>query len=317
MNADQSIILIGMLAVFSYLQISVWWIGNRAYSIDYETRCLVRRRGLCKLIYFKPEHFGRYSIWEVAFFFFSYLQLILFSVLFALSFFYDIARVAARGAVIVVIVSLTAMVARIAYNDITCAIEDRKMGYRPKRKKRSEIPSYGIPGVSDKLMDALDELSRTIKYQLQYLYDKKRNRIKNGDREALERLADEFVWYFKNYLNVEVDEDKETVILKGKLARRYEIECSFDSQKRSVFPDLNGAAYRPHLVVKGTKDYLGIEFVSADVDEFDTPGRAEIVTLYSLALYENLNEGAEFTIREGPKIVGTGKILSVVPNGAR
>ena len=291
--------------------------GNRLYSIEYETRCLVRRRGLCKLIYFKPEHFGRYSIWEVVFFFASYLQLILFSILFALSFFYDIARAAAFGVSIALTVSVAAIVARLAYNDISCVIEDRRMGYRPKRKKRSEIPSYGIPGVPDKFVDALGEFTQTVKYQLRYLYDKKRNRIKEGDQDAIDRLTDEFVLYLKDYRNVEVDEDKETVILKGKLSRRYEIECSFDSQKRSVFPDLNGAAYRPHLVVKGTKEYLGIEFVSADVDEFDTPGRAEIVTLYSLALYENLNEGAEFTIREGPKIVGTGKILSVVPNGAR
>lgn len=48
-------------------------IGNRSYSSWYETHCLVRRTGICRLIYYKPKHFGRYTLYEVVSFFASFL----------------------------------------------------------------------------------------------------------------------------------------------------------------------------------------------------------------------------------------------------
>ena len=68
--------------------------------------------------------------------------------------------------------------------------------------------------------------------------------------------------------------------------------------------------YMPHLVIKGTKEYLGVVFESSDIESFDNYGKAIIRTLYSLNLYENLIDGTEFTIREGNKIVGSGRIIA-------
>ena len=51
------------------------YIGNRPYSIFYETRCLIRPVGLFRLVYFRPKHFGRHTCFEVCAFFASYLQI--------------------------------------------------------------------------------------------------------------------------------------------------------------------------------------------------------------------------------------------------
>lgn len=56
-------------------------IGNRSYSIWYETHFLVKKQGICKLIYFKPKHFGRYTLYEVISFFISFLFPIMFGCL--------------------------------------------------------------------------------------------------------------------------------------------------------------------------------------------------------------------------------------------
>ena len=66
----------------------------------------------------------------------------------------------------------------------------------------------------------------------------------------------------------------------------------------------------PHLMINGTKTYLRIAFVSSDLAKFDINGKAIVRTLYDHSLYQNLIEGKEFSIREGNKIVGNGKIIS-------
>ena len=39
-------------------------IGNRSYSLWYETHFLIEKKGICKLIYFKPKHFDRYTLYK-------------------------------------------------------------------------------------------------------------------------------------------------------------------------------------------------------------------------------------------------------------
>ncbi len=50
-------------------------IGNRSYSLWYETHFLIEKKGICKLIYFQPKHFDRYTLYEVIAFFGSYLAI--------------------------------------------------------------------------------------------------------------------------------------------------------------------------------------------------------------------------------------------------
>lgn len=82
--------------------------------------------------------------------------------------------------------------------------------------------------------------------------------------------------------------------------------------------------YCPHLVIgdvsqrqsvfaenhKALEQYLGVQF--CDGPEQLLPGVPVVITIkllyYPQELYENLLPGTEFTIREGPKIVGYGQV---------
>ena len=76
---DWLIIIFPMLGVIAWLQNEASGnIGNRSYSSWYETHFLVERKGICKPIYFKPKHFGRYTLFEVACFFASFAYILIY-----------------------------------------------------------------------------------------------------------------------------------------------------------------------------------------------------------------------------------------------
>ena len=67
-------LVFGIIIVFLMGQnIAAGNIGNRSYSLWYETHFLIKKQGICKLIYFRPKHFGRYTLYEVISFFVSFL----------------------------------------------------------------------------------------------------------------------------------------------------------------------------------------------------------------------------------------------------
>lgn len=71
---DIVLLICGAIGLFVWGQMEASGnIGNRAYSIWYETHCLIEKRGIFNLIYFKPKHFERYTLYEVVSFFSSYL----------------------------------------------------------------------------------------------------------------------------------------------------------------------------------------------------------------------------------------------------
>ncbi len=79
---------------------------------------------------------------------------------------------------------------------------------------------------------------------------------------------------------------------------------------RSTAPNLSCRFYCPHLIVKGTKDYLGVRFVDGDTISLGGCGSAVIETMYGGVDYGALLlEGAEFSIAEGGNIVGEGKVI--------
>ncbi len=69
------------LITFTWLQVALFSVGNRSYPARYRSRGLVKRKGLCKLIYFKPQFFHRYRFDEVLMYFASFAVLLVGAVL--------------------------------------------------------------------------------------------------------------------------------------------------------------------------------------------------------------------------------------------
>lgn len=75
-----------------------------------------------------------------------------------------------------------------------------------------------------------------------------------------------------------------------------------------IFPQ--GGMYRPHAIVSGTTDLLGIVFLNGPhhIAAGET-AEVEFQALYHPNVdYRNLTVGAQFTIVEGVRIVAVGKI---------
>jgi hypothetical protein len=84
---------------------------------------------------------------------------------------------------------------------------------------------------------------------------------------------------------------------------------SADKSGRASIPE---PGYMPHLVVKGDVEYLGIRLLKAyDDAELNRPARWSLHLLYYPQVdYSKLKEGIQFDVREGPRVVGEGRIIS-------
>lgn len=71
-----------------------------------------------------------------------------------------------------------------------------------------------------------------------------------------------------------------------------------------------GEVYRPHFVIKGTSEYLGIQFIKLEEKPFDTKILCKIKTLYDGIDYSGLVSGISFEIKEGAHTVGDGIVVS-------
>jgi translation elongation factor EF-Tu-like GTPase len=73
--------------------------------------------------------------------------------------------------------------------------------------------------------------------------------------------------------------------------------------------------YRPHLIHKGTEEYLGVSVVGVPETEAVLPGTTRTVEfeiMYPDLDYTRLSVGAEFEIREGSRSVGEGIVTKVL-----
>ena len=84
--------------------------------------------------------------------------------------------------------------------------------------------------------------------------------------------------------------------------------CFFADSYRKNFP--SGTAYRPHFVIKGTTEYLGIEFLNLDEMPLGEEILSDIKFLYNNVDYSALAAGTTFEIKEGAHIVGEGVVIS-------
>ena len=85
-------------------------------------------------------------------------------------------------------------------------------------------------------------------------------------------------------------------------------EVIFYSGQREDLP-VNG--YRPDAIFNETGDYWGITFMELAIENFDVPSPAIIKFSFQDCHYEEVMPGQLFTIMEGSRQVGEGKIISI------
>ena len=93
----------------------------------------------------------------------------------------------------------------------------------------------------------------------------------------------------------------------------FTISCTiiFFSKKMTNPPNLINGKYSPHIVVKGTEEHLGINFIDGEDVIFDQPIRSNALPVNEDVDYSSLQVGTEFFILEGSTIVGEGFVKEI------
>ena len=86
---------------------------------------------------------------------------------------------------------------------------------------------------------------------------------------------------------------------------------TFFSKKRRTLPNLNNGKYCPYLVVKGSEQLLGVNFIDGEDSIFNKPIRANALPVNEDIDYSALQVGSEFLILEGSAIVGEGLVKEI------
>lgn len=86
---------------------------------------------------------------------------------------------------------------------------------------------------------------------------------------------------------------------------------TFFSKKMVNPPNLNNGKYCPHLVIKGSAQQLGVNFIDGEDVIFDKPIRANALPVDEDIDYSALQVGTEFLILEGSTIVGEGLVKEI------
>ena len=96
----------------------------------------------------------------------------------------------------------------------------------------------------------------------------------------------------------------------------FTICCSvtFFSKKRGTPPNLNNGKYCPHLVIKGSEQLLGVNFIDGEDGIFDKSIRANALPVNEDIDYSALQVGTEFLILEGSTTVGEGLVKEIFPH---
>lgn len=98
----------------------------------------------------------------------------------------------------------------------------------------------------------------------------------------------------------------------------FTISCivTFFSKKMTNLPNLNNGKYSPHIVVKGTKEPIEINFIDGEDVIFDQPIRANALPANEDIDYFSLQVGTEFFVMEGSAIVGEGIVKELFQHGS-
>ena len=97
----------------------------------------------------------------------------------------------------------------------------------------------------------------------------------------------------------------------------FTISCTvtFFSKKNTNPPNLNNGKYSPHIVIKGTEEYLEINFIDGEDVIFDKSIQANALPVNEDVDYSSLQVGTEFFIMEGGVIVGAGLVKEIFQHG--
>ena len=93
----------------------------------------------------------------------------------------------------------------------------------------------------------------------------------------------------------------------------FTISCTviFFSKKKINPPNLNNGKYCHHLVIKGSDQLLGVNFIDGEDVIFDKLIRANALPVNEDIDYSALQAGTEFFIMEGGNIVGEGIVKEI------
>lgn len=86
---------------------------------------------------------------------------------------------------------------------------------------------------------------------------------------------------------------------------------TFFCKKRRTPPNLNNGKYCPHLVIKGSDQLLGVNFIDGEDVTFDKQIRANALPVNEDIDYSALQAGTEFLIMESGNIVGEGIVKEI------
>ena len=86
---------------------------------------------------------------------------------------------------------------------------------------------------------------------------------------------------------------------------------TFFSKKRGTPPNLNNGKYCPRLVIKGSNQMFGVNFIDGEDVIFDRPIRTNALPVNEDIDYSALQVGTEFFIIEGSTIVGEGIVKEI------
>ena len=74
---------------------------------------------------------------------------------------------------------------------------------------------------------------------------------------------------------------------------------------------MNNGKYCPHLVIKGSDQLLGVNFIDGEEVIFDKPIRANALPVNEDIDYSALQAGTEFLIMEDGNVVGEGIVKEI------
>jgi len=76
------------------------------------------------------------------------------------------------------------------------------------------------------------------------------------------------------------------------------------------------AGYMPHVVVECEDDFLGVRFADNPSEHFGVPAKVRLILMYYPHVnYSKLKKDIAFSIKEGGRTVGSGRVIATSEEG--
>lgn len=202
-------------------------IGNRGYSIWYSTHFLIEKQGICSLIYFKPKHFERYTLYEVISFFATYLCVIVLALLGVLRYLELLSSQSLYLiASFIVVLVFCSDFAIIILNEIGSRRDEKKKFFLEsgEREQYASLPEHLEAEDNEKLWKVINlfEESRNHPYfTIHNLRDSYHTRLKEAknDFQKQKQVHLDYIEYFKNMEHLVVVKENKNGSLQLKIQK--------------------------------------------------------------------------------------------------